>query len=349
MLAASRRRVALPTLSYPRPGPRNLITDVPGLSVGHATDEAVRSGVTALLCPEGWTAAIDVRGGGPGLRESDTLRPENSFSRAHAITLSGGSVFGLGAADGVVAALSAAGHGIRLAAGSPAIPIVPGAVLHDLGNGGDKAWGLDPPYRALGMAAVAAAGEDFALGSVGAGRGAMAGLQKGGVGSASLNLGDGLVVGALVAVNPVGSVYMPGGETFWAWPFEIDGEFGGQSTGSGAPDPSIRAIDPVPDDSKLAALGRFKAGANTTLAVVATTAALTTAEATRVAMMAQDGLARAIRPVHTPFDGDVVFALASGAVEVGEGLARSAAIARLGSAAADTLARAIARGVYGAR
>jgi L-aminopeptidase/D-esterase-like protein len=331
-------------LPPPRPGPRNLITDVPGLTVGHATDEAVRSGVTALLCPEGWVGAVDVRGGGPGIRESDVLRPENNFSRAHAITLSGGSVFGLGAADGVVAALSAAGHGLRLAAGSPAIPIVPGAVLHDLGNGGDKAWGLDPPYRALGLAAVAAAGQDFALGSVGAGRGAMAGVHKGGVGSASLDLGDGLIVGALVAVNPVGSVYMPGGETFWAWPFEIDGEFGG-----GAPDPAARAVDPVPDDSKLAALGRFNAGANTTLAVVATTAALTTAEATRLAMMAQDGLARAVRPVHTPFDGDVVFALSSGAVVIGEGPARSLTIARLGSAAADTLARAIARGVFEAR
>jgi L-aminopeptidase/D-esterase-like protein len=334
-------------LPLPRPGPRNLITDVPGLTVGHATDEAVRSGVTALLCPAGWVGGADVRGGGPGIRESDVLRPENNFSRAHAVTLSGGSVFGLGAADGVTTALSAAGHGLRLVEGSPAIPIVPGAVLHDLGNGGDKAWGLDPPYRALGMAAVAAAGEDFALGSVGAGRGAMAGLHKGGVGSASLDLGGGLVVGALVAVNPVGSVYMPGGETFWAWPFEIDGEFGGQSAGRGAPDPAIRAIDPVPDDSKLAA--RFKAGANTTLAVVATTAALTAGEAKRLAMMAQDGLARAIRPVHTPFDGDVVFALSSGAVEIGEGPARALTIARLGSAAADTLARSIARGVYSAR
>jgi L-aminopeptidase/D-esterase-like protein len=328
----------------PRPGPRNLITDVPGLTVGHATDEAVRSGVTALLCPEGWIGAVDVRGGGPGIRESDVLRPENNFTRAHAITLSGGSVFGLGAADGVVAVLSAAGHGLRRAPDLPAIPIVPGAVLHDLGNGGDKAWGLDPPYRALGMAAVAAAGEEFALGSVGAGRGAMAGVHKGGLGSASLDLGDGLIVGVLVAVNPVGSVYMPGGETFWAWPFEIDGEFGGHAS-----DPSVRAVDPVPDDSKLAALGRFHAGANTTLAAVATTAALTTAEATRVAMMAQDGLARAIRPAHTPFDGDVVFVLSSGAVEIGEGPVRSLTIARLGSAAADTLARAIARGVYAAR
>ncbi|MBO9557305.1 MAG: P1 family peptidase [Caulobacter sp.] len=332
----------------PRPGLRNLITDVPGLAVGHATDEAVRSGVTALLCPEGWVGAVDVRGGGPGIRESDVLRPENNFSRAHAIVLSGGSVFGLAAADGVTAALSAAGHGLRRTPDLPAIPIVPGAVLHDLANGGDKAWGLEPPYRALGLAAVAAAGEDFALGSIGAGRGAMAGVAKGGIGSASLDLGDGLVVGALVAVNPVGSVLMPDGETFWAWPFEIDGEFGGARSGA-----SVPAVEPVPDDTKLAALGRFHQGANTTLAVVATTAALTTAEATRLAMMAQDGLARAIRPVHTPFDGDVVFALSpgglGGAVEIGEGPLRSLTIARLGSAAADTLARAIARGVYSAR
>jgi L-aminopeptidase/D-esterase-like protein len=277
------------------------------------------------------------------------LRPENNFTRAHAITLSGGSVFGLGAADGVAAVLSAAGHGIKRVASVPAIPIVPGAVLHDLGNGGDKAWGVEPPYRALGIAAVKAANKDFALGSVGAGRGAMAGLHKGGVGSASLDLGDGLIVGVLAAVNPVGSVYMPGGQTFWAWPFEIDGEFGDQSAERGAPNPTARAVDPVPDDTKLAALGRFAAGANTTLAVVATTAALTTAEATRVAMMAQDGLARAIRPAHTPFDGDVVFALSSGAVEIGQDLTRSLTIARLGSAAADTLARAIARGVYSAR
>jgi len=151
----------------------------------------------------------------------------------------------------------------------------------------------------------------------------------------------GVAVGALAAVNSVGSVLMPGSDVFWAWPFEIDGEFGGR-----IPDPSARAVEPVPDDSKLAALGRFAAGANTTLAVVATTAALTTAEATRLAMMAQDGLARAIRPAHTPFDGDVVFALSSGAVGIGEGSARSLTIARLGSAAADTLARAIARGAF---
>ncbi|MBU4433212.1 MAG: P1 family peptidase [Alphaproteobacteria bacterium] len=328
----------------PRPGPRNLITDVPGLSVGCAQDETVRTGVTVILCPEGWSAAVDVRGGGPGVRETETLSPENSFSRAHAICLSGGSVFGLGAADGVVSALSVRDVGLRLAAGSPAIPIVPGAVLHDLGNGGDKAWGVAPPYRALGMAAVEAAGQDFALGAVGAGRGAMAGLIKGGLGSASIDLGGGLIVGALVAANPVGSVFMPDGETFWAWPFEIDGEYGGR-----IPAGPVSATDPLPDDSKLGAAGRLRAGANTTLAVIAVTADLTTAEAKRVAMMAHDGMGRAVRPAHTTFDGDVVFALASGAVALGAGPTRPVDISRLGAAAADCLARAIARAVYEAR
>src|SRR3990167_3048264 len=160
----------------PRPGRLNLITDVPGLKVGCVEDEAVRTGVTVLLCPDAWAAAVDVRGGGPAVRETDTLRPENSFSRAHAICLSGGSVFGLGAADGAAIALSARDVGVKLAAGPPAIPIVPAASLHDLGNGGDKAWGLSPPYRELGMKAVEAAAADFPLGAVGAGRGAMAGV-----------------------------------------------------------------------------------------------------------------------------------------------------------------------------
>ena len=328
----------------PRPGPRNLITDVAGLTVGSAQDEAVRTGVTVLLCPEGWSAAVDVRGGGPGVRETETLSPENSFSRAHAICLSGGSVFGLGAADGVTSALSVRNVGLRLAPDTLVIPIVPGAVLHDLRNGGDKAWGIDPPYRALGMAAVEAASEHFELGAVGAGRGAMAGLVKGGLGSASIDLGGGLIVGALVAANPVGSVYMPDGETFWAWPFEIDGEFGGK-----VPTGPVSATEPLPDDSKLGAAGRLRAGANTTLAVVAVSADLTTAEAKRVAMMAHDGMGRAVRPAHTAFDGDVVFALASGVTALGTGSTRSLEVSRLGSAAADCLARAIARAVHAAR
>jgi L-aminopeptidase/D-esterase-like protein len=324
-----------------KPGLRNLITDVDGLLVGHATDDAVGSGVTALLCPTAWRAGVDIRGGGPGVRETATLDPENLVGRADAIVLSGGSVFGLGAADGVAAVLSARGVGLALKRGAPAIPIVPAAVLHDLGNPGDKAWGLEPPYRRLGMAAVEAADSDFALGPVGAGRGAMAGFERGGVGSASLDLGHGLMVGALAAVNCVGSVRMPGEEAFWAWPFEIAGEFGGKR-----PTGRIDASDPAPDESRLRTLGRLQAGANTTLAVVAVNADLTTAECKRIAMMAQDGLSRAVRPAHTPFDGDVVFALASGVVDLGEGNDRAVRIARLGSAAADCLARAIARGVW---
>ena len=324
------------------PGSRNAISDVNGLRVGHAQDDAVRSGVSVLVADRAMVAAVDVRGGGPGVRESETLKPENLVGKADAIVFSGGSVFGLAAADGVTAWLSAAGQGMHLKPGSPAIPIVPAAVLHDLANGGDKAWGLDPPYRRLGMDAIAAASEDFALGSVGAGLGAMAGTLKGGIGTASLDLGGGLVVGALVAANPVGAVHMPGSDVFWAWPYEIDGEFGGARPSADW----TRMSDPVPDLSRLASLGRLTPGVNTTLAVVACTADLTTAEATRFAMMAQDGMSRAVRPAHTPFDGDVVFALASGEVALDQGPSRAVQMARLGSAAADCLARAIARGVY---
>jgi L-aminopeptidase/D-esterase-like protein len=323
-------------------GPNNLITDVPGVLVGHAADASARSGVTTLLFESAWIAAVDARGGGPGLRETEALAPENSFGRAHAIVLAGGSVFGLAAADGVCAGLSARGIGVRLRAGSPAIPIVPTAVLHDLGNEGDKNWGLTPPYRALGLESLQNAATSFALGSVGAGTGAMAGLIKGGIGSASAGLGDGLIVGALAAVNCVGSALMPDGRTFWAWPFEIDGEFGGR----GAPTGPIGAPESVPQESRLRSLGRLQTGANTTLAVIACNAALSNVECKRLAIMAQDGLARAVRPAHTPFDGDTVFAVAGGAVDLPTSEARAAQIAGLGSAAADCLSRAIARAVY---
>src|SRR5450631_3825512 len=236
-----------------RPGPKNLITDIAGLNVGHATDEIVRSGVTTLICDAAWSAGVDVRGGGPGGRETDTLAPENLVGRVHAVVLAGGSVFGLAAADGIAAALSAKGIGLHLRLGSPAIPIVPSAVLHDLDNGGDKHWGLEPPYRDLGMRALEAAGTDFALGSVGAGRGAMAGLIKGGIGSASLDLGDGLIVGALVALNSIGSALMPDGKTYWAWAFELDQEFGG----GGAPQEIMDLSDPAPEESRLLAIGRL--------------------------------------------------------------------------------------------
>jgi L-aminopeptidase/D-esterase-like protein len=325
-----------------RPGPRNLITDIAGLTVGHATSEHTRSGATTLLCGAGWAAAVDVRGGGPGTRETEALAPENLVGRAHAVVLAGGSVFGLAAADGVAALLSTQGVGLQLRSGSPAIPIVPCAVLHDLANGGDKNWGLSPPYRDLGLRAAGEAGTEFALGSVGAGRGAMAGLRKGGVGSASLDLHGGLMVGALVALNSVGSALMPDGKTYWAWGYELEGEFGG----GGPPQQSMDLSDPAPDESRLLAIGRLTRGVNTTLAVIACSADLNTVECKRVAMMAQDGIARAVRPAHTPFDGDTIFALASGELPLEENSLRAAQVGRIGSAAADCLARAIARAVH---
>ncbi|MCU1724137.1 P1 family peptidase [Pseudomonas sp. 5P_5.1_Bac1] len=328
----------------PLPGPRNALTDIPGLTVGHATDPRVDTGVTVIRTDSVWTASVDIRGGGPGGRETAALEPENMVGQLHALVFAGGSVFGLGAADAVAAALSVDGVGLHLKAGAPAIPIVPAAVLHDLANGGDKHWGLEPPYRRLGFEALGNSANDFALGAVGAGRGAMAGVLKGGLGSASLDLGDGLMVAALVVANPIGSVYMPDGETFWAWPWEIAGEFGGAR-----PQGDQDCSDPIPELSRLDSMGRLQAGANTTLVVVASTARLNTAECKRVAIMAQDGIARAVRPAHLPFDGDTVFALASGAVELGSGAQRQVRIGSIGSAAADCVARAIARGVYEAR
>ncbi len=320
-------------------GELNLITDVPGLTVGHATDERAATGVTVLLGDEPLAAGVDVRGGAPGVRETDTLAPDALVGHAHAIVLAGGSVFGLGAADGVAAELSRTGIGLRLLAHTRAIPIVPAAVLHDLGEG-DKDW-TEPPYRALGVAAVGAAQRRFALGRVGAGCGARAGRLAGGIGSASLDLGDGLVVGALVAVNSIGSVYYPDGRTPYAWPYELDGEFGGHRPGAA----QAPLVDPAPPESRLGELGGPPAGSSTVIGVVAASADLTGAECRRLAVMAHDGIARAVRPSHTPFDGDTLFAVASGRRPLATP-SRTAQLARLGAAAADCMARAIARGAF---
>ena len=317
------------------PGARNLITDVPGLKVGQAEDARARTGATVILPDDRAVCAVDVRGGAPGTRETDALAPENLVDAVDAVVLSGGSVYGLAAADGVVGWLGARGRGYGLAVGSdvPPSPVVPAAILFDMANGGDKAWGETPPHRELGRAAVAAAAEEFRLGTAGAGYGAMAGALKGGVGSASIVTADGYTVGALVAVNCWGSAVAPGGRTFWAAPYEIGSEFGGLGA-AGLAGP--------PDDWGLAkAPGALR---NTTIACVATDAALTPAQARRLAVMAQDGLSRAIRPVHAPFDGDVVFALATGARPLAE--PANYLLARLGALAADCLARAVARGVY---
>ena len=316
------------------PGPANLITDVAGLAVGQAHDPAVRTGVTVVVGHDRLVCAADIRGGAPGTRETDALDPTCLVEAVDAVVLSGGSVFGLAAADGAVSWLAEHGRGFAYA--GLAVPVVPAAILFDLANGGEKGWGDASPYHRLGRAACAALGRSVELGNAGAGYGARAGTLKGGLGSASaVDPELGVTVGALVAVNSFGEVVMDDGRTFWAWPLEQDGEFGN------LPPPvhrcALQAPMPMPAEP----------GTNTTLAIVATDADLTRSEARRVAVMAQDGLARAMRPAHTPFDGDSVFALATAARPLAE--PRPRAVARIGSMAADTLARAVARGVYHAR
>jgi L-aminopeptidase/D-esterase-like protein len=324
-----------------RPGPGNSICDVAGVRVGQAHDERVRSGVTVILPDSPCVCAVDARGGGPGTRETDALAAENLVETVHGLVFAGGSVYGLAAADAVCAWLGAQGIGFRFdqfGAGIPAAPVVPAAILFDLANGGHKAWGEAPPYGRLGREAAEAAGETVTLGRAGAGFGAMAGALAGGIGSASIVTDEGFVVGALAAVNSFGSVLAGDGQTFWASPFEIGDEFGGRGTAG---------LSTAPDDWGLAKAAATDGRTNTTLACIALDADLTKAEAKRVAVMAQDGLARAIRPAHAPFDGDVVFVLATGAKLLPE--PRPLAITRLGAHAADVLARAIARGVYWAQ
>lgn len=315
-----------------RTGPRNLITDVAGLLVGNAKDDRIKSGVTAVICEEPAVASVQVLGGAPGTRETDALEPHNSVETVNAVVLSGGSAFGLDAASGTQAALRERGIGFDVRGFR--IPIVPAAILFDLLNGGNKEWGRYPPYRELGYAAVQAAAADFAIGTHGAGTGALTFGLKGGLGSASTVLDNGVTVGALAAVNPVGSVTVGMSRHFWAAPFEIGTEFGGLDLPS-----------PIPDAARKIALKIRDAVANTTIAVIATDAVLTKAAAKRLAVAAHDGFARAIWPTHTPFDGDLVFALATGR----SGIVLPAVDAvDLYAAAGATMARAIARGVHAA-
>ncbi|MHC0053507.1 P1 family peptidase [Actibacterium sp. D379-3] len=308
-----------------KPGPRNLITDVPGLRVGNAEDHTIKTGSTVLLGDAPFTAAVHVMGGAPGTRETDLLHPDRLVQQVDALVLSGGSAFGLDAASGVADGLRAQGRGFVV--GDQRVPIVPGAILFDLMNGGTKDW-AENPYKALGAEALAQASEVFALGTKGAGTGATVAGLKGGLGSASLMLTGGITVGALVAVNALGSVTMGDGPEFWAAPFEMGREFGGRGTGRHDPH----------------ALPRLKGhGGNTTIAIIATDAALTQAQAARLAVAGHDGMARAILPSHTLLDGDLVFAAATGAKPLADPVADAL---YLGHAAAVCLARAIARGVY---
>jgi L-aminopeptidase/D-esterase-like protein len=313
---------------------KNLLTDISGVRVGHADDAALASGVTAIIFDTPAIASIDIRGGGPGTREESVLRLESTVEAVDGIALSGGSALGLDAAGGVQAWLAEHGRGLRIR--DAVVPIVPGAICFDLLNGGNKAWGRFPPYRDLGYAAANAAGTDFALGSVGAGCGATTANLKGGLGSASAQTDAGVTVAALAVVNAVGSVTVGDGPWFWAAPFEIDDEFGGR----GQP-PSFE-----PDMLK----ARLKGGPTaasaecTTLVVVVTDAVLTKPQTRRLAMIAQTGMARAIYPVHAPLDGDVVFAAATGNKPIDP----LYGLTELGMVAANTVARAIARGVYAA-
>jgi D-aminopeptidase len=318
-----------------RTGPHNLITDVAGLRVGQADDPAVATGVTVILPDEAAFAACDVRGGGPASRETDVLAAENLVQKVDGIVLSGGSVYGLGTADGIAAWMGARNRGFsfRPTPGIPPSPILPTACLYDLANGGDKGWGEDPPYRRLGVEATEAVSQEFALGTAGAGYGANAGGLKGGLGSASVVSADGLTVGALVAVNSMGSAIAPGGRQFWAAPWEMNGEFGGLGTDRLAAGPEEYRPDTEPRT-------------NTTLACIATDVALNRVELQRMAIMAQDGMARALRPSHAPFDGDIVFTLSTAQQEAAEELPRPVLVTRLGALAADVLTRAIARAVY---
>jgi L-aminopeptidase/D-esterase-like protein len=311
---------------------RNLITDVPGVRVGNASDANLASGATVVVFDQPAVAAADVRGGGPGTRESALLDPAMTVQGVDAITLSGGSAYGLDAASGVQAWLREQGRGFVVR--EAVVPIVPGAVLFDLLNGGDKKWDRYPPYRELGYQAAVTAGAEFQLGTEGAGFGATTVDLKGGLGSASAQTKSRITVGAIAAVNAVGSAVVDGGPHFWAAAAERDKEFGGRGQPANVPESALKF--------------RAKGGAqeNTTLVVLATDATLTKAQTRRLAMMAQDGFARALRPVHTPLDGDIVFAAATCGKRFDDPVF---GLAELGTLAADVVARAIARGVYEAK
>lgn len=310
-------------------GPRNLITDVAGLRVGHAQDATLRSGVTVLTADAPFAASVHVMGGAPGTRDTDLLAPDKLVGAVDALVLSGGSAFGLAACDGVMAALHAAGRGF--AVGPARVPIVPGAIIFDLLNGGDKAWGVNP-YPALGATAWAAAGTDFAIGTAGAGTGALTGTLKGGVGSASAVLASGVTVGALVVVNALGQATVGDNPHFWAAPWEMGAEYGGMGM------PARFPADHEPLPAK-------RMGEATTIAIVATDLAMDKAGLQRMAIAAHDGMARALVPSHTPPDGDLVFAVSTGMRQPTDPLADAFGV---GHAGACVLARAIARAVYAA-
>lgn len=318
-----------------KPGPKNSITDIKGLTVGNSRDDNLKSGVTVLLCDEPMTASVAVHGGGPGTRDTELLSPENTVEGVDAIVLSGGSAFGLDAASGVQAWLREEGRGFVV--GPVRVPIVPQAILFDLINGGNKDWGQYPPYRELGYEAVKNASSDFKIGSEGAGAGALVAGLKGGLGTASMQVENGITIAALFAVNALGSPLIGDTHHFHAALFEKGNEFGGHDLPS-----------PMPQNSDLLNI-KFREQAssvsNTTIGIIATDAILTKSQAKRLAIAAHDGLARSLYPAHTPMDGDLVFSVASGQSGVSP---EGADWIDLSAHAANVTARAIARGIYSA-
>lgn len=312
----------------------NAITDVAGLTVGNAHDAGLASGVTVVLAEQPNVAAVTVRGGAPGGRDIGLLEPEMTVQGVDAVVLSGGSAFGLDAAGGVMSVLR--DRGIGVAVGAAVVPIVVQAIVFDLLNGGDKAWGSRSPYWDLGRAAaLASAGGVFALGTAGGGYGATTANLKGGLGTASATTMSGFTVAAIVVVNAVGSAVIGDGPHFWSADVEVAGEFGGLGW------PALVTADALALRAKGLVGGTTPP--STTIALVATDAVMTKAEVKRLAIMADDGLARALRPAHAPMDGDTVFAVATQARALHNG---PRDVMEIGLAAADCLARAVARGVY---
>lgn len=310
----------------------NLLTDIDGVAVGHATDLKLGSGVTAIVFDKPAIASGTVLGGAPGGRDTALLDPSMTVQQVDAFVLSGGSAFGLDAAGGVQSGLRAIGRGFPV--GPVKVPIVPQAILMDLLNGGDKDWGLHSPYRDMGYEAFKAASKGpFALGTVGAGTGATTANLKGGLGSASAETRNGTRIAAIVAVNAMGSAVVGNGPHFWAAPFERDGEFGGRGFPAGF----------QPSDTSLRAKGINITA--TTIGAVVTDAVLTKAQTHRLSIMAHDGLARTVLPTHLAADGDTMFAAATGARE----MADPAEFMELCHLATLVTARAIARGVFEAR
>lgn len=313
-----------------RPGSKNALTDVAGIRVGHATVPSGLSGTTVVVAPPGGAVAgVDVRGAAPGTRETDLLDPVNTVQRVDAVVLSGGSAYGLAAIDGVVRRLEAAGAGFPVPGG--VVPIVPGAVVFDLGRGGR--FDLRPDATTGAAAYDAATDGPVAQGNVGAGTGAVAGGLKGGVGTASTVLDDGCVVAALVVVNAIGSGVDPRTGELRGCRYGFPGEFAPPEV-SDAGRRALRAVVP-PTPAP---------GVATTLAVVATDATLDKAGCTRLASMGHDGLARALSPVHTAMDGDTVFGLATGT----RGVLDHAGTYALQAAAADVVTRAVAHALLAA-